>query len=69
MDFYLTVALAIAVNTIAVLGTFILTGMNGMFSLGQGAFMGLGAYISAICVVNYHLPFALAILILSLIHI
>ena len=63
MDFYLTVALAIAVNTIAVLGTFILTGMNGMFSLGQGAFMGLGAYISAICVVNYHLPFALAILI------
>lgn len=63
MNFYLTVALAMAVNTIAVLGTFILTGMNGMFSLGQGAFMGLGAYISAICVVNYHLPFALAILI------
>jgi branched-chain amino acid transport system permease protein len=59
MTFYLTVALSIAVSSIAVLGTFMLTGMNGLFSLGQAAFMGLGAYISAILVVNYGLPFAL----------
>lgn len=63
MTFYLTVSLAIAVTAIAVLGTFMLTGMNGLFSLGQAAFMGLGAYISAICVVNYGLPLPLAILI------
>jgi len=63
MTFYLTVSLAIAVSSIAVLGTFMLTGMNGLFSLGQAAFMGLGAYISAICVVNYGLPLPLAILI------
>jgi len=63
MGFYLTVALTIAVSSIAVLGTFILTGMNGLFSLGQAAFMGLGAYISAILVVNYNLPFPIAILI------
>jgi branched-chain amino acid transport system permease protein len=62
MAFYLTVSLAIAVNSIAVLGTFMLTGMNGLFSLGQAAFMGLGAYISAICVVKYGFPLPLAIL-------
>jgi len=63
MGFYLTLAINIAVFSIAVLGTFMLTGMNGLFSLGQAAFMGLGAYISAILVVNYHLPFSLAVLI------
>ena len=63
MSFILTVALSIAAYSIAVLGTFMLTGMNGLFSLGQAAFMGLGAYVSAIMVVNYHLPFAVAILI------
>jgi len=63
MIYYLTVSLAIAVSSIAVLGTFMLTGMNGLFSLGQAAFMGLGAYISAICVVNWGLPLPLAILI------
>lgn len=63
MSFYLTLAINIAVFSIAVLGTFMLTGMNGLFSLGQAAFMGLGAYISAILVVNYHLPFFLAVLI------
>lgn len=69
MTFYLTVSLAIAVYSIAVLGTFMLTGMNGLFSLGQAAFMGLGAYISAICVVNYGLPLPIAILISVLISI
>jgi len=63
MSFVLTVSIAIAAYSIAVLGTFMLTGMSGLFSLGQAAFMGLGAYISAILVVNYHLPFALAILV------
>ncbi len=63
MGFYLTLGVNIAVFSIAVLGTFMLTGMNGLFSLGQAAFMGLGAYISAILVVNYHLPFFLAVLI------
>ncbi|OJX38295.1 MAG: hypothetical protein BGO78_09810 [Chloroflexi bacterium 44-23] len=63
MTFYITVAISIAISSIAVLGTFMLTGMNGLFSLGQAAFMGLGAYATAILVVNYGLPFPLAILI------
>lgn len=67
MDFYIVVGIGIAANSIAVLGTFMLTGMNGLFSLGQAAFMGLGAYISAIMVVNVGLPFAVAIIISMLI--
>jgi branched-chain amino acid transport system permease protein len=61
MLFYLTIGIQIAILTICVLSTHLLTGMNGMFSLGQAAFMGLGAYVSAILVVNYHVPFSLAI--------
>lgn len=67
MSFYIQLGVLIAINTIAVLGTFLLTGMNGLFSLGQGAFMGLGAYISAILVVNAGLPFSIAVIISILI--
>ena len=63
MDFYITVGVSIAVYAIAVMGTFILTGMNGLFSLGQAAFMGIGAYMSAILVVNYDVPFILAVVV------
>ncbi len=52
MLYYLNISITMAIITIGVLGTHLLTGMNGMFSLGQAAFMGMGAYISAICVVN-----------------
>jgi len=63
MLYYLTISITMAIITIGVLGTHLLTGMNGMFSLGQAAFMGMCAYISAICVVNLGIPFPLAILI------
>jgi branched-chain amino acid transport system permease protein len=63
MTYYLTVSLGIAITTIGVLGTFLLTGKNGLFSLGQAAFMGLGAYISALCVVKLGLPLPIAIII------
>lgn len=63
MTYYLTVSTSIAIVMISVLGTHLLTGMNGMFSLGQAAFMGVGAYTSAILVVNLGVPFPLAALI------
>ena len=43
--FQLTLALVYA---IAILGLNILTGYNGQFSLGHGAFYAIGAYIAAI---------------------
>jgi len=48
---------------IAVCGAFVLTGMTGLFSFGQGGFMLLGAYISAIANMRYGVPFPLAVLI------
>jgi branched-chain amino acid transport system permease protein len=47
---------------IAVCGTFVLTGLTGLFSFGQGGFMMLGAYVSAITTMRYGIPFPLAVL-------
>ena len=63
MTYYLTVATSIAIVLIGVLGTHLITGMNGLFSLGQAAFMGLGAYTSAILVVTLNVPFPIAVVI------
>jgi len=46
---------------IAIMGLNILVGYSGQLSLGHGAFMALGAYISAILVHRYHLDFLVTI--------
>ncbi len=63
MAYYLTVSTSIAIVLISVMGTHLLTGMNGMFSLGQAAFMGLGAYTASILVVTFGVPFPIAVII------
>ena len=40
----------VLVYAIAVLGLNMLTGYNGQFSLGHGAFYGIGAYTAAIMI-------------------
>ena len=44
---------AVGAWLIAILGLDILTGSNGQLSLGHGAFMGVGAYTTAILVANH----------------
>ncbi len=52
---YRTYQLAfVAIYLIALLGLNILTGLTGQISLGHGAFMGVGAYTTAILVVDHH---------------
>ena len=51
------------INVIAALGVAILTGYTGLFSIGHAGFMALGGYLSAILVIQYHVPFAIALLI------
>ena len=46
---------------IAIMGLNILTGYSGQLSLGHGAFMALGAYISAILAHRYKMDFLLTI--------
>jgi branched-chain amino acid transport system permease protein len=51
---YRTFQLAfVAIYLIALLGLNILTGFTGQISLGHGAFMGVGAYVTTILVVDH----------------
>lgn len=47
----------IFITIVSVTGVYILTGLTGMFSLGQAAFMALGSYVSAIMVTKLGVPF------------
>ena len=62
-SFYEGVIVTCCVNIIAVLGMSVLTGFTRLFSFGNAGFMAIGAYAAAICSVQFHLPFALAVLI------
>ena len=44
----------VGIYLIALLGLNILTGFTGQISLGHGAFMGIGAYVTTILVVDHH---------------
>jgi branched-chain amino acid transport system permease protein len=61
--YYLNVANIIGLNTITVVGLNLLIGYAGQISLGHAAFYGLGAYLSAILTVTYHVPPWLAMLV------
>ena len=55
--YYVSVANLAGIAVVGAIGLNILTGFAGQISLGQGAFIGVGAYTSAILVSNYHVPF------------
>ena len=40
------------ITLIAVSGIYVLTGLTGMFSLGQAAFMAIGSYVSGLLVIG-----------------
>lgn len=52
----------ICINIIVVLGLNLLTGYCGQISLGQSAFVAVGAYSAGILYATYHVPFLLAVL-------
>jgi branched-chain amino acid transport system permease protein len=47
----------VMVNAIAIMGLNLLTGFNGQFSLGHGAFVAIGAYTTAIMMDQFGVPF------------
>jgi len=47
-----------AIYAIAILGLNLLTGFNGQFSLGHGAFYAIGAYAAAILMDRFGVPYA-----------
>lgn len=59
--YYISVAILLGIAIVGAIGLNILTGFAGQISLGQGAFIGVGAYTSALLVMKLHVPFALAL--------
>src|SRR5580692_6276467 len=51
----------IAVDVTAVAGLTILTGLSGQISLGNGAFMAIGAYVTALLMLHLDWPFYLVL--------
>jgi branched-chain amino acid transport system permease protein len=65
--FWLDVTLRILIAVIAATGLNILTGFTGQISLGNAAFMAVGAYSTAVLAGRFQLPFPLVILCAGLI--
>lgn len=63
MGFIISIITFTCITMIGVLGVFIVTGLTGLFSFGQAAFMGIGAYASGLLVTRMKVPFPMAILI------
>ena len=57
MELYLSVFTFALISVVSVCGIYVLTGLTGMFSLGQASFMAIGAYISGVLVVRLNMPF------------
>src|SRR5690348_6475323 len=56
-DYHLFQLTMVVVYAIAILGLAILTGFNGQISLGHGAFYAIGAYVTAILMYQYEVPY------------
>ncbi|MFH1629718.1 MAG: branched-chain amino acid ABC transporter permease [Pseudomonadota bacterium] len=56
----------ILVNLISAIGLNLLIGFTGLLSLGHAAFMGVGAYTSALLITGFGCPFILSVLIAGL---
>ena len=67
MLFYAKVLETTLISGIFVLSVYLMTGLTGLFSLGQGAFISLGAYTAAIATVNFginpYLAMAMAVVV------
>ena len=61
-NYWLYLACLVAINVASATGLNILNGYTGLVSLGQAAFMGLGAYTVAILQTRWNLPFGVNLL-------
>ena len=59
--YWLDLANQIAIATVGAIGLNILVGYTGQISLGQGAFMAVGAYAAGLLTLNLGLPWAVSI--------
>ncbi len=62
MNFVLRVFSTVCINMTGMLSLYVITGMSGMFSMGQASFMAIGAYAAGMVAVNLHLPMIVGVL-------
>lgn len=56
------ILILVGVNLMVVLGLSLLTGFTGLFSFGHAGFMLIGAYVSAICSMNFGMPLVISMI-------
>ncbi|MHC1762370.1 MAG: branched-chain amino acid ABC transporter permease [Negativicutes bacterium] len=61
MEYIFTILTFTGITLIGVLGSYLVTGLTGLFSFGQAAFFSVGAYTAAVLVKNWEVPFLLAV--------
>ncbi|MET4575989.1 branched-chain amino acid ABC transporter permease [Ottowia thiooxydans] len=61
-DFLVFQLTLLLIYAIAIIGLNVLVGLNGQLSLGHGAFYAVGAYVVAILIDHYALPYGWALL-------
>ncbi|MCL1818985.1 MAG: branched-chain amino acid ABC transporter permease, partial [Spirochaetaceae bacterium] len=66
MYFFLAVLETTLISGIFVLAVYLMTGLTGLFSLGQGAFISLGAYTAAIATLSFGVSPPLAMVLAAL---
>lgn len=62
MEYIYTILTFTGITLIGVLGTYLVTGLTGLFSFGQAAFFSVGAYTAAVLVKDFSTPFPIAVL-------
>ncbi len=60
MGYIQTILTLTGITMIGVMGCYLVTGLTGLFSFGQAAFMALGGYVSAVLALRWNVPFPLA---------
>lgn len=60
--YYANLFITIAINIILAVSLHLVIGITGQFSIGHAGFLAIGAYVSAICTMHFHLPFIVALL-------
>ena len=62
MSYYTTVMTSAIVNIIAILSMYTLMGLTGIFSMGQAAFMCVGAYTTGMLAIHSGLPMVVIVI-------
>ena len=63
MEYVVSTLTFTGIAAIGVLGVYMVTGLTGLFSFGQAAFLAIGAYVSAVLYKNLGFPLPLAALV------